>query len=74
MVTVDLKGAYLTVSIHEEDRDFMVKVDLKDAYMYFTVPIHEEDRDFLKFTYKNTTYRFNCLPFGLAWHVHLGSL
>jgi hypothetical protein len=42
--------------------DWMVKVDLKDTYMYFAVPIHKQDRDFLKFTFKNRTYRFRCLP------------
>ena len=42
----------------------MTKVDLKDAY--FMVPIHEEDRAFLKFSFKERTYQFKCLPFGLA--------
>ena len=42
----------------------MTKVDLKDTY--FMVPIHEEDRAFLKFSFKERTYQFKCLPFGLA--------
>ena len=44
--------------------DWMTQVDLKDAY--FMVPIHEEDRAFLKFLFKERTYQFKCLPFGLA--------
>ena len=44
--------------------DWMVKVDLKDVY--FMVPIREEDRAFLKFSFRNHTYQFMCLPFGLA--------
>ena len=44
--------------------DWMVKVDLKDAY--FMLPIREEDRAFLKFSFQDRTYQFNCLPFGLA--------
>ena len=44
--------------------DFMMKVDLKDAY--FMVPIHNGDRDFLTFSQGKMMYGFNCLPFGLA--------
>ena len=42
----------------------MAKVDIKDAY--FMLPIREEDRAFLKFSFKDRTYQFKCLPFGLA--------
>ena len=44
--------------------DWMAKIDLKDAY--FMIPIAQEDRDFLKFQWKDQTYQFNCLPFGLS--------
>ena len=44
--------------------DWMVKVDLKDAY--FMVPIHKEHRALLKFQFQEATYQFQCLPFGLA--------
>ena len=39
----------------------MAKVDLKDAY--FMIPIREKDR---AFSFEDQTYRFKCLPFGLA--------
>ena len=38
-------------------------MDLKDAY--FMLPIRE-DRAFLRFSFKDRTYQFKCLPFGLA--------
>ena len=44
--------------------DWMAKIDLKDAY--FMIPIAQEDRDFLKFQWRDQTYQFNCLPFGLS--------
>ena len=44
--------------------DWMAKIDLKDAY--FMIPIAQEDRVFLYFEWKNKSYRFNCLPFGLS--------
>ena len=42
----------------------MAKVDLKDAN--FMVPIHERDRAFLKFCFREQTFQFKCLLFGLA--------
>ena len=44
--------------------DFMVKIDLKDAY--FTVRVWQNHQTFLMFVRKETIYEFACLPFGLA--------
>lgn len=43
---------------------WMAKIDLKDAY--FMIPMAQEDRDFLKFQWKDKTYQFSCLTFGLS--------
>lgn len=44
--------------------DWMAKIDLKDAY--FMLPMSQGDRHLLKFQWKDKTYQFNCLPFGLS--------
>ena len=43
---------------------FMSNLDLRDAY--YLVPIHEKSRKFLRFVFKNETFEFTCLPFGLS--------
>ena len=43
---------------------FLASVDLKDAY--YTVPIWENHQKFLSFRWKDQTYRFTVLPFGLS--------
>lgn len=44
--------------------DFMVKVDIKDAY--FHVPVHKAFQPFLRFNFRGKTYQFICLPMGLT--------
>ena len=44
--------------------DWLVKVDLKDAYL--TIPIHPDHQPYLRFMVGEVNYQFTCLPFGLA--------
>ena len=46
-----------------QPNDFMMKLDLKDAY--YSVPVHPEYRRFLRFVFNRKTFEFQCLPFGL---------
>ena len=44
--------------------DWLVKVDMKDAY--FSVSIHRDHRKYLCFSLREKSYQFTCLPFGLT--------
>ena len=44
--------------------DYMMKLDLQDAY--FMVPIHEQHKKYLRLQFQNKIYEFQCLPFGLS--------
>lgn len=45
-------------------RDWLCKVDLKDAY--FCIPICKDHRKYLRFQYKGQMLQYKGLPFGLA--------
>ena len=49
-----------------QERDWMEKLELSDAYLI--VPIHHRDRKYmyLKFHWRGQSYQFRSLPFGLA--------
>ena len=47
-----------------ETRNWLVKLDLKDAYLQ--VPIHPEHHKLLQFQWEGVTYNFQCLLFGLS--------
>lgn len=49
-------------------RDYMAKLDLKDAY--FSVPVADEGRKYLSFEWAGRVYEYTCLR--LASQVHLG--
>lgn len=44
--------------------DFMTKIDIKDAYLH--IPIAREHQPFLRFNFRETTYQFLVLCFGLT--------
>lgn len=44
--------------------DYMVKIDLKDAYL--TVPVWKDHQMYLRFIWRGSLLEFSCLPFGLA--------
>ncbi|XP_040261452.1 uncharacterized protein LOC120977528 [Bufo bufo] len=44
--------------------DWMVKLDLKDAYLM--VPVEDASRNLLCFSWQGSVWRFTCLPFGLS--------
>ena len=46
-----------------EPNDFMITIDLSDAYM--TLPIEEESRNYLCFQFQDQMFQFCVLPFGL---------
>ena len=43
--------------------DYLVKIDLKDAYLH--VPIHKDHRKYLQVCVGGEVYQFKALPFGL---------
>ena len=46
-----------------EPNDFMITIDLSDAYM--TLPMEEDSRNYLCFQFQKQMFQFCVLPFGL---------
>ena len=44
--------------------DYMMKLDLKDAY--YAIPVYHKHRHYLRFIFQDKLYEFHCLPFGLS--------
>ena len=58
-----MEGLHLLKDLMRE-KNFMCKVDLKDAY--FCVPLHRNHQKFLRLQWKGNIYEFLCLYFGLG--------
>ena len=58
-----MEGLQVVKSLIQQG-DFMMKLDLKDAY--YALPIHHSHRKYLRFVYQDRTYEFQSLPFGLS--------
>jgi len=56
-----MEGFHLLPSLIQQG-DWMVKLDLKDAYLQ--VAIHPHYHHFLQLQWRGSTYQFKCLPFG----------
>ena len=49
-------------------KDWFIVIDLQDTY--FHISIHRHHRKYLSFFFKNTTFQFCALPFGLSTAPH----
>ena len=58
-----MEGLHLLPDLNQAE-DWMVKLDLKDAYLQ--IPIHPDHRKYLVFQWDDKFYQFICLPFGLS--------
>ena len=47
-----------------EPDDFMVSIDLTDAF--FSIPVHDNFKKYPCFHFNNQIYQFKILPFGLT--------
>ena len=52
----------IRASLHRGE--WVTSIDFKDAY--FHIPIQEQSRKYLRFHFRNRTYQFKALPFGLS--------
>ena len=59
-----MEGLHLLLPDLLQVQDWMVKLDLKDAYLQ--VPIHPDHQHLLTFQWEGKSYMFKCLPFGLS--------
>ena len=50
--------------IPNQTGDWMIKIDLKDAY--FTAPVSNQHQPLLRLMHGGLRYQFSCLPFGLG--------
>ena len=58
-----MEGLYLLPALFQT-QEWMVKMDLKDAYLQ--IPIHPDYQHLLTFKWEEKTYKFQCLLFGLS--------